>query len=93
MGLVLAFLIGYSVGGRNGRDDLDEILVAARQVMGSEEFQGLVRLLRSHVGAALTDLGTAVSTGSAQGSALSVLEKAQSLMAASARLRATSSGA
>lgn len=93
MGLVLAFLIGYSVGGRNGRDDLDEILAAARLVMSSEEFHGLVRLLRTHVGHALTDLGAAVSSGSAQDSAVTVLEKVQSMMAASARLRVTSPGA
>jgi hypothetical protein len=92
MGLVLAFLIGYTVGGKGGRNNLDEIVASAKLIMASDEFRDFVALLRTHVGAALTDLGTVVATAPASAVSESILEKVQGLMAASGRPRPTSPG-
>lgn len=62
MGLVLAFAVGWLVGDRAGRAGLDELVVSAKEIAGSDELRGLFSALRSHashlckeVGARLTD--------------------------------------
>jgi hypothetical protein len=90
MGLVLAFLIGYSAGGRAGHDDLDEVIASARAIMSSEEFRDFVRVLRGHMASVLTDLSSVVAPDSGAQLTSSVLERVQNLVLASARFRPTS---
>lgn len=60
MGIVLAFLAGYTVGARAGQQGYDELLASLRSVRDSEEFQGFVMALRSHASATLQDLSVRV---------------------------------
>lgn len=57
MGIVTAFLIGYLVGANAGQEGYREVVVAARSVKDSPEFEGLLLALRSHAGATFTALG------------------------------------
>ena len=56
MGLVLAFIVGYVIGAWDGSDALDEVIDAAKAVAASQEFDDLVRALRSHAGHVLQEV-------------------------------------
>jgi hypothetical protein len=57
VGLILAFIAGYVIGARDGSDALDEVVDAAKALAASQEFEDLVRALRSHTGHVLQELG------------------------------------
>lgn len=57
MGLILAFIAGYVVGARDGSEALDDVIDAAKAVAASQEFEDLIRALRSHAGHVLAELG------------------------------------
>jgi hypothetical protein len=56
MGVVLAFAAGYFLGAKAGREELDEVLEALQAIRRSEEFNDLVRALRSHAASALREV-------------------------------------
>jgi len=60
VGLVLAFIAGYVIGARDGSDALDEVIEAARAVAASQEFEDLLKVLRSHAGHVLQEIGRRV---------------------------------
>jgi hypothetical protein len=93
MGLVLAFLVGYAAGGKGSRSDYDDVVASARQVMNSEEFRTFVRILRTHLGGALTDLGGLVAAGTTSPLTDSVLERVQAIVGAARGAKVTSTGA
>ncbi len=64
MGLVLAFIAGYVIGARDGSEALDEVIDAAKAVAASQEFEDLVRALRSHAGHVLQEVGRRVDPSS-----------------------------
>lgn len=92
MGLMFAFLIGYAVGGKRGRNDLDEIVASAKLIAASDEFHDLVKLLRLHVGGALSDLGAVVSYSPGPAVTESIVDRVQGFMATRAGARPTSPG-
>jgi hypothetical protein len=57
VGLLLAFAVGWLVGGRAGSEGLDEMIDAVKGVASSEELRGLVHALRSHTSHALKEIG------------------------------------
>ncbi len=60
MGILLAFAVGYVVGVKAGRQGLEEIVAAIKDIRASDEFAAMVNTLRSHVSHALRDAGELV---------------------------------
>jgi hypothetical protein len=58
MGIVLAFAAGYFLGARAGREELDDVLEALQAIRQSEEFNDLVRAMRSHAASALREVAS-----------------------------------
>jgi hypothetical protein len=48
MGILLAFAVGFVVGGRGGAQDFNDVIQAVRDLSDSEEFHGLLGVLRQH---------------------------------------------
>ncbi|MDX6288188.1 MAG: hypothetical protein QOG53_3673 [Frankiales bacterium] len=48
MGVLLAFFIGWAIGARGGKEGFDEVVVAANDVLRSEEFAMLKAASRTH---------------------------------------------
>ena len=48
MGILLAFAVGFVVGGRGGAQDFNDVIQAVRELRDSEEFHGLLGVLRQH---------------------------------------------
>jgi hypothetical protein len=57
VGLVLAFIVGYFIGARDGSQGLDEVIEAAKTVAASQEFEDLVLVVRAHAGHVLQEVG------------------------------------
>jgi hypothetical protein len=57
MGFLLAFVAGYVVGGRGGSEGFDDVMAALKEVTNSQEFDDLIKALRSHASHALQELG------------------------------------
>jgi hypothetical protein len=64
VGLILAFIAGYVIGARDGSDALDEVIDAAKAVAASQEFDDLVKALRTHAGHILQEVGRRVDPSS-----------------------------
>ncbi len=85
MGLVLAFIAGYVIGARDGSDALDEVIDAARAVAASQEFDDLVRALRSHAGHVLQEVGRRIDPSSGEEMSMStILGRARDIVQRSA---------
>ncbi|HEY3841967.1 MAG TPA: hypothetical protein VGL48_01840 [Acidimicrobiales bacterium] len=65
MGLILAFVAGYIVGGRGGEQGFDEVAAALKSVRESEEFTDLLNALRSHASHLFGELGRRLQTETA----------------------------
>jgi hypothetical protein len=85
VGLVLAFIAGYVIGARDGSDALDEVIDAARAVAASQEFDDLVRALRSHAGHVLQEVGRRIDPSSGEEMSMStILGRARDIVQRSA---------
>ncbi len=85
MGLVLAFIAGYVIGARDGSDALDEVIDAAKAVAASQEFDDLVRALRSHAGHVLQEVGKRLEGSSVEEMSMStILGRARDIVQRSA---------
>jgi hypothetical protein len=62
VGVLMAFVAGYIVGGRSGREGFEEVVSAVKDVKNSQEFEDLVKALRSHAGHVLQEFGKHLST-------------------------------
>jgi hypothetical protein len=81
VGLIMAFIAGFFLGGRAGTEGLDEILEAGRAVVNSQEFEGLVSAVRSHASHTLIDLGRRLDADSGEPISMStILERARGLV-------------
>lgn len=58
MGILVAFAAGYFLGARAGREELDDVLEALQAIRRSDEFNDLVRALRSHAASALREVAS-----------------------------------
>jgi hypothetical protein len=56
MGVIMAFLAGYAIGARAGKDDLDELVRSFNAIRESEEFADFTAVLRSHAAHTLRGL-------------------------------------
>ena len=56
MGILLAFAAGYVVGSRAGAEDFDDVVQALQAIRQSDEFNDLLRSLRSHAAHTLREL-------------------------------------
>jgi hypothetical protein len=82
IGILAAFGVGYVFGSQGGREGLNDVVAAAREVKGSEEFADLLKALRSHAGETLQEVGKRLSGQSAEPlSIVTLLEKARGLTA------------
>lgn len=79
MGVLLSFLVGWSVGARMGAKGYAEVIDAAKAVKDSEEFDALVALTRTHVAATFHELSKLVSGATPLPEPLDVLERVQRL--------------
>jgi hypothetical protein len=61
MGVLLAFAFGYVVGGKAGKEGLEEVANSLKAVRESPEFRGLLKALRSHASYALRELSEALA--------------------------------
>jgi hypothetical protein len=66
MGILLVFAAGYVMGARAGGESLDEVISAMRTIRDSDEFNDLVRALRSHAAHSLRGLATMMEDGREQ---------------------------
>ncbi len=66
MGLVLAFIVGYFIGARDGSQGLDEVIEAAKTVAASQEFEDLVLVVRAHAGHVLQEVGRRLDPASGE---------------------------
>ncbi len=66
MGLILAFVAGYIVGGHGGEQGFDEVTAALKSVRDSDEFTDLLKALRSHASHLFLELGRRLETEAAQ---------------------------
>ena len=57
MDSLVIFLAGYALGSKAGSNGWAELTKAATDVWESEEFRGLLRALRTHVGHTLREVG------------------------------------
>jgi hypothetical protein len=48
MGVLLAFFVGWAIGARGGKEGFDEVVVAANDVLKSDEFSMLKSASRTH---------------------------------------------
>lgn len=48
MGVLLGFLVGWTVGARGGTKGYSEVVAAGKEVLQSQEFRALLGILRSH---------------------------------------------
>jgi hypothetical protein len=70
------------MGGQTGKDGLDEIGNAAKDVVGSDEFAALIITLRTHIGKTLQEFGSRLGgEDSAPLTVESLLERARSRFA------------
>ena len=72
MGILLAFAAGYILGAKAGSDDFDDVIDAVNAIRQSEEFNDLVRSLRSHAAHTLRELASLVERPGATTSLASV---------------------
>jgi hypothetical protein len=57
MGLIMAFVAGYFVGGRGGNEGFEEVVDALKALAESQEAEDLLKALRSHASHILQELG------------------------------------
>ncbi|MEP7203200.1 MAG: hypothetical protein ABI894_11350 [Ilumatobacteraceae bacterium] len=63
MGILLVFAAGYVMGSRAGGESLDEVIGAVHAIRESDEFNDLVKALRSHAAHSLRGLATMLENG------------------------------
>lgn len=56
MGVLLAFVVGYTLGARAGHRGFDEVVTSIKEIRDSEEFHGMLAAARSHAGYVLTEI-------------------------------------
>jgi hypothetical protein len=66
MGILLVFAAGYVMGARAGGESLDEVIGAVHAIRESEEFNDLVKALRTHAAHSLRGLATMLENGREQ---------------------------
>ncbi len=70
MGILLAFAAGYVLGARGGSEDFDDVVQALRAIRQSDEFEDLLKSLRSHAAHTLRELATMLDRTGAEGDGL-----------------------
>jgi hypothetical protein len=60
VGVLLAFAVGYVIGARAGSQDFDDVVHAVKEIRGSEEFNGFLSALRSHLSHTLRDVANVI---------------------------------
>jgi hypothetical protein len=86
VGLIMAFAVGYFVGGRGGNEGLDEVLAAIRVVRDSNEFEDLLAALRTHASHTLRELADRLGPDTKEPLTMtSVLDQARELFERNAK--------
>ena len=67
MGILFAFAAGYVLGARAGSQDFDDVVEALQAIRQSDEFNDLVKSLRSHAAHTLRELATMLDKASGEG--------------------------
>jgi hypothetical protein len=63
MKVLMALVGGYLIGARAGSRDFDQLTKSFRAVVESEEFDDLVRAVRTHAGHTLRELADVLDSG------------------------------
>jgi hypothetical protein len=81
MGYLMAFVAGYVIGGRGGKEGFDDVVDALHDVASSQEVQDLVKALRSHASHMFQELGTMLAVDVDEPlSMTTILERARNLV-------------
>jgi hypothetical protein len=81
MGLIMAFVAGFIIGGRGGSEGVDEVRTALRAVGESQEVEDLLMALRSHAGHVLQEVGRWIEPDASEPLSMStILERARALV-------------
>jgi hypothetical protein len=81
MGVLLAFLVGWSVGAKAGPSGFEDVVEAAKAVRASQEFSALLAVVRTHTADSLAALGKVVSGETPMPEAGDLLAQVQRLAA------------
>jgi hypothetical protein len=79
MGLILAFVAGFIVGGRGGNEGFEEVAAALKAVGESQEVEDLLVAMRSHASHLLQEVGRWLEPGEEPVSMGSILERARAI--------------
>jgi hypothetical protein len=67
MGILFAFAAGYVLGARAGSEDFDDVVEALQAIRQSDEFNDLLKSLRSHAAHTLRELATLLDKSGVEG--------------------------
>lgn len=79
MGILLALAVGYVVGAKAGNEGFEEVVASVSAIRESEEFQGFLQVMRSHLGNTLRDLGGRLADADHSSAANDVLSRVRSM--------------
>lgn len=77
MGIVLAFLVGWTAGTQAGPKGYTEVVAALKSVRESEEFAALLEISRHHLSTALREVSKMISGEIAAPAPIDLLERVQ----------------
>ncbi len=81
MGLIMAFIAGYIVGGRGGNEGFDDVTDALKALGKSEEVKDLRMALQSHASHVLQEIGRRLEPDGVEPVSMSsILERARGLV-------------
>jgi hypothetical protein len=80
VGLIMAFIAGFILGGRGGNEGLDEVVSALKAVSDSQEVEDLVVAMRSHASHVLQEVGRWLEPGSEPLTVGTILERARAVV-------------
>jgi hypothetical protein len=81
MGLIMAFVAGFVVGGRGGNEGFEEVVAALRAVGESQEVEDLLGALRSHASHVLQEVGRWLEPGGSEPVSMSaILDRARAVI-------------
>jgi hypothetical protein len=80
MGLIMAFVAGFIVGGRGGNEGFEEVAAALKAVGESQEVEDLLVALRSHASHVLQEVGRWLEPGGEPVSMGTILERARAVI-------------
>lgn len=81
MGVLIAFLVGWTIGSKSGPEGQREVVNAAREVLASDELAALSAAVRKHTGFVLREVADWLEHTTGSGAAVDeVISRARVLL-------------